>query len=119
MQGCFRVFYDNLRERDERHIIWSKNCTTQFKNARMFHWLSKFHVTSVVKYFWNFIEVGHGKGEHDGVGACVKRALSREELKYKGGTMLENAKIIVQWCNSMMGYVQDHGVPKSGNLKNL
>ena len=74
----------------------------QFKNARMFYLLSRMHVTSGVQYFWNFIEVGHGKGEHDGAEACVKRALSREELKYEGGTILENAKIIVQWCNSMM-----------------
>ena len=47
---------------------------------------------SGVQNFWNFIEVGHGKGEHDGVGVCVKRALSREELKYEGGAILENAK---------------------------
>ena len=33
----------------------------------------------------------------------MKRALIREELKYKGGTLLQNAKTIVQWCNSMMG----------------
>ena len=60
-------------------------------------------MTSGVQIFWNFIEVGHGKGEHDGAGACVKRALSREELKYKGGTILENVETIVQWCNSSMG----------------
>ena len=60
-------------------------------------------MTSGVQHFWNFIEVGHGKGENDGVGACMKIALSREELKYEGGTILENAETIVQWCNSMMG----------------
>lgn len=30
VQGCFRVFYENLWERGERynqHIIWSNNCT--------------------------------------------------------------------------------------------
>ena len=25
-----------------------------------------------IKHHWNFFEIGHGKGEHDGVGACVK-----------------------------------------------
>ena len=106
MQVCFRFLFDNLRERDERynqHIIWSNNCTAQFKNARLLYWLSRMHVTSGVQHFLNFTEVGHGKGEHDGAGACVKRALIREELKYKGGTKLENSKTIVQWCNSMMG----------------
>lgn len=60
-------------------------------------------MTSGVHHFWNFIEAGHGKGEHDGARACVKRDLIREELKYKGGTILENVETIVQWCNSMMG----------------
>ena len=25
-----------------------------------------------IKYRWNFFETGHGKGEHDGAGACAK-----------------------------------------------
>lgn len=56
-----------------------------------------------MQYFWNFSEAEHGKGEHDGVGACVKRALAREELKYEGGANSTNATTIVQWCNSTMG----------------
>ncbi|XP_057867281.2 uncharacterized protein LOC131074642 [Cryptomeria japonica] len=106
VQGCFTVFYDSLRKRDIRynqHLIWLDNCTAQFKNARMFYWLTRMHVTSGVQHFWNFIEAGHGKGEHDGAGACVKRALTREELKNEGGAMLIDAKTIVQWCNSTMG----------------
>ncbi|KAH9312797.1 hypothetical protein KI387_027832, partial [Taxus chinensis] len=47
-------------------------------------------------------EAGHGKGEHDGVGACVKRALAREELKYKDGAKLKDAKRIVEWCTDNM-----------------
>ena len=67
---------------------WLDNCTTQFKNATMFYWLSRMNVTSGVQHFLNFIEARHGKGEHDGVGACVKRALTRDELKYEGGAIL-------------------------------
>ena len=52
---------------------------------------------------WNFIEYDHGKGEHDSVGACIKRALAHEELKYKDGAILIDAKSIVQWCNTTMG----------------
>ena len=51
----------------------------------------------------NFTEAGHGKGEHDGVGTCIKRALAHEELKYKDGAILMDAKSIVQWCNATMG----------------
>ncbi len=29
---------------------------------------------------WFFFETGHGKGEHDGAGAVVKRALQVEQL---------------------------------------
>ena len=33
---------------------------------------------------------------------CEKR-LNIEELKYEGGTILQSAETIVQWCNYMMG----------------
>lgn len=52
---------------------------------------------------WNFTEAGHGKGDHDGASACIKRALSREELKYKGGATLIHEKSIIQWCNTIIG----------------
>ncbi|KAH9296005.1 hypothetical protein KI387_039593, partial [Taxus chinensis] len=46
----------------------------------------------------------HGKGEHDGAGACVKRALAREELKFKDGAKFTDAKNIVDWCVKNMGH---------------
>ena len=52
---------------------------------------------------WNLIEVGHGKGEHNGAGACIKRALAHEEVKYKDGAILADTKSIIQWCNTTMG----------------
>ena len=52
---------------------------------------------------WNFKEAGHGKGEHDGAGACIKRALACEELKYTEKATLSDARCIVQWCNATMG----------------
>ena len=33
---------------------------------------------------WNFFCSGHGKGEHDGAGAVIKRALTEEQLKTDG-----------------------------------
>ena len=52
---------------------------------------------------WNFIEAGNGKGEHTDACACIKRALAHEELKYKNGAILIDAKSIIQWCNATMG----------------
>lgn len=48
----------------------------------MFYWLSRIHVERHVPYIWSFFEVGHGKGEHEGVGSCLKRALVKEKLMH-------------------------------------
>jgi len=76
---------------------------------------------------WSFFESGHGKGEHDGagkrmglmtnlpnlvkfalylmylvfLGACVKSALRRYQLK-PDAELLDNAQKVVQWCTSNM-----------------
>ena len=52
---------------------------------------------------WNFTNASHGKGDHDGASTCIKRALAREELKYKDGAILIDEKSIIQWCNATMG----------------
>ena len=51
-----------------------------------------------MSYIWIFFESGHGKGEHDGVGACVKRALVKEQLKISTTELLD-ARSIVEWCS--------------------
>ena len=78
----------------DRHIIWSNNCTGQFKNSRMFYWLCRMHVERGVPHIWSFFEFGHGKGEHDGAGACVKRALVKEQLKISAAELLDARSII-------------------------
>jgi hypothetical protein len=78
------------------HLIWSDNCMGQFKNGRIFYWLCRVHKENNIQHIWSFFEAGHGKGEHDGVGACVKRALAREQLKF------EDARAIVDWCNTKL-----------------
>ena len=52
---------------------------------------------------WNYFETGHGKGEHDGAGACVKTSIRREELKLSTISTIQNAQSIVRWCMSVMG----------------
>lgn len=48
-------------------------------------------------HIWSFFEFNHGKGEHDGAEACVKRALVKEKLKISA-TQLLDAPSIVEWC---------------------
>ena len=101
----FQLLYGDLANRGisyHEKIIWL-DCVSQFKNARMSYWFSRMHRLCRVQYMWNFIEASHGKGEHDGAGTCNKRVLAHEELKYKDGAILIDAKSIVQWCNAIMG----------------
>ena len=98
VHGFFQLFYGDLANRGityRQHIIWSDNYVSQFKNARMFYWLSRMHRLCRIQFMWNFTKTGHGKGEHNGAGTCIKRALACEELKYKDGTILTNVKSIV------------------------
>ena len=59
----------------DRHWIWSDGCAGQFKNARVFQWLFLLHIKYNVPHLWSYFETGHGKGEHDGAGACIQTAL--------------------------------------------
>jgi len=47
-----------------------------------------------------FFEVQHGEGEHDGAGACVKRALDREQLKFEDSVKFQDAHAIMDLCNT-------------------
>ena len=53
-------------------------------------------------HVWNYFETSHGKGEHDGAGACIKTSLRREDMKFIGAH-LRDAASIVEWCASVMG----------------
>ena len=74
-------------------------------NSRMhiyFKWLCLLHIKYKVPHVWNYFETSHGKGEHDGVGACIKIALRREEMKFTGAH-LQDASSLVKWCAYVMG----------------
>ena len=45
---------------------------------------------------WNYWGTGHGKGPHDGAGACVKQALRREQVK-EDSVKLQNAADVVNF----------------------
>jgi len=52
-----------------------------------------------IQHIWSFFQAGHGKGEHDGAGACVKRALSREQIKFEDLVKFQDACKIMDWCS--------------------
>ena len=49
-----------------------------------------------------FSEARHGKEKHDGVGASIKRALSREQLKFDEKDKFKNVHEIVEWYNKYL-----------------
>ena len=87
----------------EQHSIWSNGCAEKFKNSCVFQWLCILHKRHKVPHIWNYFETGHGKGEHDGAGACIKIALRRQEMKFTTISLMWDAKTIVAWCSSVMG----------------
>ena len=59
VQHYFENYFDFLQEHAiamDGHIIWSNNCTGQFKNARMFYWLCRMHIERgclIFGFFWS------------------------------------------------------------------
>jgi hypothetical protein len=50
---------------------------------------------------WNFWGTGHGKGPHDGAGACLKQCLRKEQLK-PDATKLHNVAVVVAYLKGAM-----------------
>jgi hypothetical protein len=53
------------------------------------------HIEIGVAHIWSFFRFGHGKGEHDGLHACVKRALVNEQIKIRCDAKFSDACSIV------------------------
>ena len=64
--------------------------------------MSMLHKTYNVLHIWNYFDTGHGKGEHDRVGACIKTALRREEMRFTRNPHIKDAESILQWCSATM-----------------
>ena len=50
---------------------------------------------------WNDLGSGHGKGEHNGVGAVIKRVVKSEQLDDKDAK-LQNVHDVVEWLTWKM-----------------
>ena len=106
VQHSFQFLYKHLEDNNiqmKQHWIWYDGCEGQFKNPYVFQWLCIIHKRHKVTHIWNYFETGHGKGEHDGVGACIKTALCRKEMKFITIFLIQDAKTIIAWCSLVMG----------------
>ena len=61
--------------------------------------MCRYHHNENIKQIWNFFENGHGKGEHDGVGACIKCALRKYQMNYQG-VCVNDTHDVVEWCKT-------------------
>jgi hypothetical protein len=75
----------------KQHVVWSDECAGQFKSARSWLFLGRYHNLTMCdqcptgcQVVWNYFATGHGKGEVDGVVALMKRELRKEQIKLGG-----------------------------------
>ena len=111
VQHCLKLHWQHLTSLGcypKRHVVWSDGCACQFKGARAWFFVSRYpNLTSCDQLplgcamQWNYWGSGHGKGPHDGAGACLKRALRKEQLK-PYGARLQNATDVVDFLKSSM-----------------
>jgi hypothetical protein len=100
---CFIKNYQDRGVTFKEHWVWSDGCVGQFKSTCSFLWLSHLHNKMDVRHTWSFFEMGHGKGEHDGVGACVKHALRRYQMNHSTSHLV-NSNDVVNWCKKNLSH---------------
>jgi len=47
-----------------------------------------------VQHTWRFLETRHGKGEHDGMGYCVKQALGRYQMSHDAVQLKSSTEVV-------------------------
>jgi hypothetical protein len=105
VQHCFLQHWEWLKGQGvnvARHWVWSDGCAGQFKGSRPMYFVSRYPgLTGGCVMSWNFFGTGHGKGEWDGAGAVVKRALRTEQL-HNPWRKLQDAKDAVDFLKETM-----------------
>ena len=66
--------------------------------------MSRYYQLAGLEMMWSFFASGHGKGEHDGAGAVIKRTLTHEQLKPNAWPMKCAADVVAflkhTFCNT-------------------
>jgi hypothetical protein len=61
------------------------------------------HKKIKVPHIWNYFKSRNWKGEHDGVGTCIKRTLHNQEMNFTTTSLIQDEKSIFEWCSSVIG----------------
>ena len=111
---CVLIFVHELAGiRPKHHVVWSDGCAGQFKEARPFCFVARYPgLANGCTMNWNFFGTGHGKGEWDGAGAVVKRALRQSQL-HNTWRRMQNAHDAVSFLNETMGGTVDTNYEKN------
>lgn len=100
VQHCLLLHWDWLQDSGfipEEHWVYSDGCNAQFKCATAMYFVARYPIlTKGCKMRWSYFESAHGKGEWDGAGAVVKRALTAEQIQ-NPSRPLQNAEQVVQF----------------------
>ncbi len=97
VQHCFMLHDKWLNKQGhclQHHWVWSDGAASQFKARRPFYFVARYYQITGLQMMHNFFASGHGKGEHDGAGAVIKRTLTHEQLKPDGWPMKCAADVV-------------------------
>lgn len=79
--------------------MWFDGAASQFKGATPFYFVARYARLTGTGMSLFFFGLGHGKGEHNGVGVVAKRTLTHEQLKFNG-SILRCASDVVSYCQA-------------------
>jgi hypothetical protein len=86
------------------HVVWSDGCSTQFKCARAWYFVTQYAWLSIckerlegVQMCWNYFAFDHGKGRVDGEDTLLKHEIHKDQIKAQA-IKLQNAHDVVTFC---------------------
>ena len=91
-----RSFLDLVYSCNKMSMMLTSTLNFNVDNFRYPGLTASEELPSGCKIDWNYWGTGHGKGPHDGAGACVKQALRREQVK-EDSVKLHNATNVVNF----------------------
>jgi len=109
VQHAFRLHWEYLKSKrchPKQHVFWSDNYFGQFKSARAWYFMGRYHnfidngqLPTRCQVLWNYFASRHGKGKVDGACALLKREFHKEQLK-PHGVKIQKAHEVVNFLQS-------------------
>ncbi len=70
------------------HVVWNDACNGQFKYARCWYFMPKYHDVTICEQLpfgcqivWNYFAISLGKGEVDGARMLLQKEVHKEQIK--------------------------------------